>query len=135
MGRRIVTTQLQSSRFSEDIDSYPSKIIKYIPSDIVAAWVAATNIMKSDTELANPIWWIALGIGIVLTAAWTLKQTQVPGKPPAITQTIISTIAFVVWVFALGEPFSSLSFYRYSYASLILILYMLIVPLVPLQDD
>ncbi|MGG6242150.1 hypothetical protein ACQ4N7_26330 [Nodosilinea sp. AN01ver1] len=42
-------------------------------------------------------------------------------KRPAITQTAISTGAFIVWVFALGEPFSSLSFYRPLYGSLLLI--------------
>ena len=45
-------------------------------------------------------------------------------------QIIISTIAFVVWVFATEEPFSSLSFYQPIYGSIILILFNLIVPLI-----
>ena len=50
-------------------------------------------------------------------------------KPPAVTQIVVSTGAFVVWVFALGEPFSSLAFYRPVYGSLLLILYNIIIPL------
>ena len=39
-------------------------------------------------------------------------------------------MAFVVWVFALGEPFNSLSFYSPVYGSILLILYNLIIPLI-----
>ena len=61
---------------------------------------------------------------------WIFKQTSEPKKPPAFTQILLSTGAFIIWVFALGEPFSSLTFYRPVYGSISLILYTLIVALI-----
>jgi hypothetical protein len=61
-----------------------------------------------------------------------LKRTAIPGKPPAVTQALISTGAFAVWSFALGEPFATwLGGQQQSlYGSLLLIFYTLIVGLI-----
>ena len=131
MGRRIVTTQLQKNLAGSSVDTYFDRVIKYIPSDIVGAWVAAAGLIKSASDVPQAtLFWIAFGVGIVLTCAWTIKQTSERGKAVAITQTVVSTGAFFVWAFALGEPFSTLEFYRPVYGSLVLILYTLIVGLV-----
>jgi hypothetical protein len=64
------------------------------------------------------------------TAIWTWKQTTVPGKPVAKTQIILSIGAFIVLVFALGEPFAGLSWYDPGYGSLSLIFYALLVGMI-----
>ncbi len=131
MSRRIVTSQLQTKSANIKIDTYFDRIIKYIPADIVGAWVAVTGLINSATDIPrNIILWIVFLIGVLLTAAWTLRQTIEPKKPLALTQTSISTVAFIVWVFALGGPFATLTFYRPLYGSLILILYTLVVALI-----
>ncbi|BAY21536.1 hypothetical protein NIES2100_12910 [Calothrix sp. NIES-2100] len=131
MGRRIVSSQLEAQSDSGKIDDYFSKLIKYIPTEIVGGWIAITGLIKSAAGIpTNTILWILLIVFTVMTAVYILRQTSEPKKPPAVKQTIISTIAFIVWVFALGEPFTSLSFYRPVYGSTILILYNLIIPLI-----
>jgi hypothetical protein len=133
MSRRIITEQLQANIPGTKIDTYFDKIIKYIPADIVGAWVTVTGLIDIDKGVNAPnqiLLWIVFVVGTVLTAIWTLKQTSVKKKPPAITQTVISTGAFIVWVFALGGPFAKLEFYRPLYGSLLLILYTLIVALI-----
>lgn len=132
MGRRIVTTQYQGTESSgKSVDGYFDKVIKYIPSDIVGAWVAVTGLIKSAADVPTTLLlWIAFGVGIILTLLWTLRQTSVPGNKIARTQILISTCSFVVWVFALGDPFATLEFYRPLYGSLVLIAYSLGIGLV-----
>ena len=132
MGRRIVTMQRDAAGGDVNIDTYFDKLIKYIPADIVAAWTAVTGLIASATgdEPQDTLLWIAFVFGLVLTAAWTFRQTSVPDKPPAVTQIVISTIAFGVWVFALGGPFTFTGWYSPLYGSLLLIGYTLAVPLV-----
>jgi hypothetical protein len=67
---------------------------------------------------------------VALVPFWTLKQTHLEGAPPARVQASISTAAFVVWVFALGEPFDSFNFYHRVYGSLALIGFTLVVGLI-----
>jgi len=133
MSRRIITTQYQSTNNEVKIDNYFDRIIKYIPADIIGAWIATVGIVSSfaahDTP-KNTILWIAFVIGIIFTAIWTWKQTKAPGKPVATTQIIISIGAFVVLVFALGEPFNDLSWYDPGYGSLSLIFYALFVGMI-----
>ncbi|MEM7579538.1 MAG: hypothetical protein AAF316_06705 [Cyanobacteria bacterium P01_A01_bin.80] len=130
MGRRIITTQLEGNQGFK-IDGYFDKLIKYIPSEIVGAWIAIKGLIASDdTVPQDNFLWTLFAIFTILTAVWIFKQTSEPKKPPAVTQILISTGAFIIWVFALGEPFSSLALYRPVYGSIALILYTLIVTLI-----
>lgn len=134
MGRRIVTSQLEAKQAKAEvakIDGYFDKLLKYIPTEIVGAWIAITGLIKSASNIpTNTILWTLLIIFTGLTALYILKQTSEPKKPIAVKQITISTIAFVVWVFALGEPFDSLSFYNPIYGSILLIIYNLTIPLI-----
>ncbi|NMG59704.1 hypothetical protein E1H12_14555 [Geitlerinema sp. P-1104] len=130
MSRRIVTEEFQS-RGKQAVDGYFDRLIKYIPSEIIGFWLAISGIIKSSEDgQETRLLWIFFVVGIILTAGWIFKQTYDPQKPIALTQIAISSGAFVVWVFATGEPFSSLEFYRPYYGSLLLITYTSILTLV-----
>jgi hypothetical protein len=130
MTRRVQTVQLQAATGATFPDTYFDKVVKYIPADIVAAWVAVTGLVKSTSAPANAVLWVCFGVGVLLTAAWTWKQTSLKGQAAATKQIVVSTIAFGVWVLALGAPFDTLDWYRPLYASLILIGYTLVVALI-----
>ena len=128
MSRRIRTIALQSAS-GQETDTFFDRVIKYIPADVVGGWVAVTGIAKSNAG-SSTILWAAFVFGLVITAIWTYMQTREAGKPSAVTQIVIATAAFVVWVAALGDPFSSLAGYRQYYGSLLLIGFTLAVGLV-----
>src|SRR2546426_1422132 len=113
-----------------DVDTYSDKVVKYIPADIVGAWVAVTGLISSARDIPRQtIPWVAFAIGLILTAWWTWKQGALPGRRPPATQAIVSTGAFAVWVFALGGPFQHVPG-REVYGSLLLIPYTLVVALI-----
>jgi hypothetical protein len=43
---------------------------------------------------------------------------------------VLGYLAFIVWVFATGEPFSSLSFYQPYYASITIIIFTFVIPMI-----
>jgi hypothetical protein len=131
MSRRIVTSKLDAVAGGANLDGYFDKVVKYIPADVIAAWTAVTGLISSATGVSSAtLLWIAFVVGIVVTAAWTIRQTTIPKLPLAITQTAISTGAFIIWVAALGGPFNSLGFWNPAYGSLLLIAYTLLVALI-----
>ena len=135
MGRRIVTEQLQS-RTKPSVDGYSDRLMKYIPSETIGFWLAVSGIIKSSEDSQQTVLlWLFFVVGILLTIGWIFKQTNEPDKPIARTQILISCGAFIVWVFATGEPFSSLDFYRPYYGSLLLITYTSLVALVVPKDS
>jgi hypothetical protein len=124
---RVLRPGAQAAPAAAPVDTYFDKVVKYIPADIVGAWVAVTGLVAQASEVPRQtILWVAFGIGLILTAWWTLKQAALPGRPPPVTQAIISTGAFAVWVFALGAPFQHVPG-QPVYGSLLLILYTLVV--------
>ncbi|PSB02775.1 hypothetical protein [Merismopedia glauca] len=130
MGRRIVTRQLESGTSKATVDGYQDRLLKYIPADINAAWIALSGIVKSTTTIPqNAVLWVLFVILLILTPIWIWIGTKESKKPVAKTQIVVSTVAFFIWVFALGEPFATSfkDFYQPVYGSLLLILYTLIV--------
>lgn len=131
MGRRVVTSQLQAGGGGGDVDEYKDKLIKYIPADIVAGWTAVTGLIASaDAGSQGGLMWIVFVVGLVITPLWIWRVTSEPNTKPAVTQIVISTLAFIVWVFALGGPFTGLSWYDPLYGSLLLIGFTFVVPII-----
>jgi hypothetical protein len=128
MPRRIQSVMYQATGGTASLDGYFDRIIKYIPSDLMGAWVAITGILKSFQKI-DPnfmiIQWIVFSLGVIFTTLWTWRQTTEPGKPLAVLQILMSTLAFIVWVIALGGPFATVPGYQEYYGSILLIFFTL----------
>lgn len=118
------------ARTSED--AYLTKIVKYIPAEIVAAYVAASRALEGaqDQVPLETLLWIVAGVLFVLTPLWTLFAAAEPGKPRPVFQACAAALGFACWVFALGGPFEFQTWYRPVYGTVILILVTLVIPLV-----
>lgn len=125
MSRRIVTTADQAVAGGEPIDGYLDRVIKYIPADIVAGWLFLDGVIRSGDESRTGLLWVVFAVLIPLTAIWTLRRTAEPGKPTAWTQAAVATVAFVVWVFAIGGPFTGSDWYDSIYGAVAIVLFTL----------
>jgi hypothetical protein len=136
MSRRIITTQLQAAETGAgSVDGYFNKLVKYIPADIVGAWVFASSAIKEASGVPiTATLWVAFAALLLITPLWTWRCTKPPANPPARTQIIISTVSFAVWVFALGGPFATLGFYRPLFGSLVLVFFSLMVAMITPRD-
>jgi uncharacterized BrkB/YihY/UPF0761 family membrane protein len=135
MSRRIVTTNLQAAGGGPP-DTYVDKVVKNIPADVIAAWLAATGAIDQARDVpATALLWAVFVVLLVITPFWILRQTSVPQRPPAVTQALIATGSFAVWVFAIGGPFARIDAYRPLYGSLALIGYTLVVALVNPEES
>lgn len=138
MGRRVITakdvstfTTMGAQRAAgaqPGLDDYASKLLKYIPAEIVAGFVAIDGIIKSVTDVPAAVGWIVFLVLLVLTPFYIWRVTTEADKSLAVAQIAVSTIAFFVWVFAVGGPFSSLGWYMPLYGAVLLVLYTLTVP-------
>lgn len=123
------------------------EIVTYIPTEVVAVYVAGVAVLHSATTTSRAAEWGLLIAVLVLTpfAVWATYAAQVragnrplPMAPrtwpwPAI---VVSTFAFLVWSYSLpASPFGYLSWYQPIVASIVLLLGTvilgLIAPLLP----
>jgi hypothetical protein len=134
MPRAIITRTLHSAEGADVVDDFADRVIKFIPGDVVAAWVAAGGVLRGTT---NPkpgaiALWATFAVGLAICAVWTYVQVAKTNKDIAKLQMFVSTGAFVVWVYALGGPFPDwLGWYRPYVGSLLLIAYTALAGVLP----
>jgi len=108
-------------------DDYLNKIIKYIPSEVVALYITLYGVALAAKNGIpfGLITWLIFVVGVLGTVLYLWRIAKVNDR----SQLLISTGAFVVWVFALGGPFSDLSWYHAVYGALLLPIYTFFIPI------
>lgn len=116
---------------SKNTDSYFEKLVRYIPADILAAYLAISGVLESNSP---PLWlsWSVFGVLLVLTPLYVcLVKTDPPGFSwSKFFHWVTSCLAFSAWVFAIGGPMLTNTFvwYKPYLGSVVLILTTLIIP-------
>lgn len=112
------------SREIKEAQRYRDRLLKLIPSEIVAAYMVLSGIIPLDSAK-----WGTLIVSIILLVLvpFYLKRIQNVQRTSQLT---VTTISFVVWVYSLGGPFEVWGLYKPWIGSVILVLWTLIMPLV-----
>lgn len=113
--------------------SYFERLIKFIPGELVAAYLAVDGVLR-EAVLAAPLWthWTAFLALLILCPLYVIYRpthselTEHSERFHAVA----SFVAFAVWVFALGGPFVHTwpDLYRPVFGSLLLIITTLALP-------
>jgi drug/metabolite transporter (DMT)-like permease len=126
MGRRIITgvrvaAGQSSGGPAPTTDDYLSRLAKYIPAEIVGLYLFVTGVIPQTGGKSNPTaQWVVFAVCCVLTFVYMWHVTRKEGGKPLWWQIILATIAFPVWVFAIGGPFKDLPWYESWIAALVL---------------
>jgi hypothetical protein len=115
-------------------DNYMSRVLKYIPSEIVMAYISIDGVLRTcynpnvwaDRQVLWKLSWIIAAALTLITPLWLWRVTRVRRAP----QLLISTISVPVWLFALGGPFALLDWYRPALGAIVLPLYTLMLPII-----
>jgi hypothetical protein len=109
--RPIVTTSRDVSTNRNLVeDSALSKIVKYIPAEMVALYTALRGIIVDTASVGQSIhcgqYRFAFICVLILTPLYTYFATQDSGKKnTAWFHITVSTIAYCVWVYSFGDVF------------------------------
>lgn len=122
MGRRIETSSPERQLFlgpapggsgGQAGDGYLDRLIKYIPAEIVALYLGASNVVPQTDRNRHAALWIIAGLAAACTPVYIYFTTRKKGAPTLWSQIVISSIAFPVWVYAIGGPFeATFSWYK-----------------------
>ena len=114
---------------AEKSDSYSDRLMKYIPTEVIALYLTFDTIIRSSSggsTSSNLIYWIIFFFCFIGTILYFIRMEKVR----SVVQIIISVGAFAVWVFALGGPFLEFSWYNTLYGALLLPAYTFLIPLI-----
>lgn len=104
-------------------DDYLGRLVKYIPAEIIGLYLATSRAIPTDAgKHQNEVGlWFVFGVTFAFTPIYMYAATSSRKRNPLFSQVTLATIAFPVWVFAIGGPFESLSWYKGWESSIILI--------------
>jgi hypothetical protein len=102
-------------------------LLKYIPTEVVAVFVLVDGMLRSAAP-SLPIPVIRWVVFFALLAGTWLYLQRVE-RVSKLQQLLISTVAFAVWVFSLGGPFSAFTWYSPLYGAILLPLYTFSIPI------
>lgn len=139
----------------KDDDGYIQKIIKYIPAEIITGYTALVGYLSVGTNTEIPpnyktYYIILFCILTLITPVWTFfavldKETTEPAKQKkrAYFHAFIATVAFVIWVYAVGNFLlkavlcnctntgcADCGYYSPVLGSIILVLFTIMTPLI-----
>jgi hypothetical protein len=103
---------------------YKDRLLKLIPSEIVAAYIVLAGIIP----IASAKWGLLI-VSVVLLILVPLYLWRIQDVK-RLVQIVVTTISFVVWIYSIGGPFLYWGIYEKWIASVVLILWTLIVPIV-----
>lgn len=96
-------------------DGYLGRLVGYIPSEIVALYLAVSGFVPEQPASTREVaLWVISGICFVLTPIYFRFATLDPKKGSLKIQILLASIAFPIWVFAIGGPFVYLPWYEGS---------------------
>jgi hypothetical protein len=103
-------------------DDYFSRLLKYIPAEVVAFYISAGGIVPADHPKRLGYLWAIFTVGAIATPVYMLFAARDDEtKKPIPIQILLATIAFPVWAYAMGGPFASLAWYEAWTGSLLLL--------------
>jgi hypothetical protein len=135
MARQIVYRETMRGQIAAGtppaLERYDEKLLKLIPAETVAVYLSLQGVLVS--AMAAPVqavrlnaWlWIIFVIMLGLNGLYLRKVQKVTDPMQHVTM----GAAFLVWVFTMGGPFRSLSFYEPFMGSLALSLFTFVAPM------
>jgi len=103
-----------------DTDDYATRMVKYIPAEVVAFYLAAdklfvkgaqaVNANVADTFVAGHLFYFSIAVFVIaLVGTPIYLRQQATGDQPWQVQAVVSTLAFVVWAYAVqGQIFTAI---------------------------
>lgn len=103
-------------------EEYLGKLLKLIPSEVVAVYMAIQGFIPEE----NAKWGLTIvSLLLFIITPLYMRYTQ---RVTRSTQIVISTLSFVVWLYALGGPFTLWNVQQPWIASALLVLWTTFVP-------
>jgi hypothetical protein len=118
-----------STDFPEIGRAYFGRLIKMIPAEVLALYVAIAPLAEKEhiaLQISIPL--VCLGLVIL---SRTLGTRRAPDNVKIDPWTVvISSVAFAIWVYALGGPFIALKAYNAVVACILVTVYTTAVPMI-----
>ena len=119
------------TRKIEPSSNYQDKLLKLIPAEIVAAYLALEGISGTMPKEQFNFLIVVIVALLVINYFYLVRIHHVQSR----VQIIITELSLLVWVFGLGGPFLHFLWYNSAWGSAVVIIWTLLIPLFRISPD
>jgi hypothetical protein len=108
---------------ADNVDDFLGRLVKYIPAELVGLYVAARGVIPKTGE--PTVFWTVAAVAWIFVPVYFWLATTRNGQKPLKVQILLATIAFPIWVFAIGgDPVTSWPWYAtHQYVASIVLMF------------
>jgi hypothetical protein len=107
-------------------DPYVTTVIKYIPTEIVGAYLAIQGFLIGSMPDLEYLITLCVSAALLVLCPLYLIFLQNVKKP---VQIIVTAISYVIWLYTIKGPFVFWGIYDYRIGSAIIVVWTLVIPL------
>lgn len=117
-----------SNNQEEHFKFYLDRLLKMIPGEVVGLYLVGIGFIPEHQLVVNLIWTVVCLFGVIVIRAYGTTDPE-KGYPPDWVHTMISAIAFLIWVYTLGGPFKMLHLHVPYIGSLLVLAWTFFIPI------
>ena len=117
-----------SERAITEASSYTDRILKLVPAEFVAAYLAIHNAIASTEMDEGRQFEVSLASSLLLLAILPFYSDRILGIRSK-RQNVAAAISFMIWVISLGGVLESFAWYLPVYSTIAIIIWTLAAPL------
>jgi len=102
-----VASYSSSAAAGDSFDSYLDRLLKMIPGEVISLYVVGSGFIPEDEAGALIAWTLMCIAAVVLLRVYGTAD-RVLDQPPDWVHVVISSVAFLVFVYSMGGPFKAL---------------------------
>jgi hypothetical protein len=126
--RRDVGARAVSRGSGEEFKSYLERLVKMIPAEVVGLYLIGSGIIPEGQRVGLLVWSIVCLIAVVVVRAYGTADPE-KSQTPQWSTVLISSGAFVIWLYSLGGPFEPFGWHVPYIGSLLVLAWTFIVPI------
>lgn len=128
-GRRASRPAAAPPLAGDSLGSYLDRLMKMLPAETLSLYLVGAGIIPADAPRGALLGWSILCLaGVIALRIWGTADPQ-RDQPTDWAHVAISAIAFVLWVYTLGGPFSLYHVHIGYLGSLLVLAWTFFVPL------
>jgi hypothetical protein len=112
----------------EDFRKYLDRLFKMIPAEVVGLYLVGSGFIPPEKGTVLAIWAVLCLVGVVVIRAYGTADAE-NAKPTQWGPVLISSIAFLIWVYTLGGPFVVFNLHVPYIGSLLVLAWTFFVPI------
>ena len=113
------------AREIKSYNHYKDRLLKLIPTEIVAAYLVIEGIIPEGDPLAG---WVSLLSALILLILIPFYLQKIMAVKRT-RQVVFTMISFIIWIYSIGGPFEDYGIYVGYIGSVLLVLWTLLIPL------